>query len=469
MAVLVALIIPSDLAHAARNRKSNPEPESKKYGAIVVDASTGQVLMSDHADKQLHPASLTKMMTLLLAFDALSSGQLRTSDYIRVSKHAAAQSPSKLGIRSGGRIRVDDAIRAIAIKSANDISVAMAEALGETESRFAQRMTARAREIGMSKTHFVNASGLHSAFQLSTPRDMAVLARYIITTYPSYYKYFGLRSFNYAGRSHPNHNRLMSSYYGMDGMKTGFINASGFNLVASAKRDGRRLIGVVFGGRTAASRNAHMAKILDTAFATPSIRPQPKIDVARISRMPDRRSSRETDRGEDFAADDGAFDTTNPRDLARVRPESGSDETGSGDIDMPRDTLIIREKPITRHQAAVLPDRKPVKNNVDTRQLALNTTGALRTSPIVAGTKSSRGWAVQLGAYQTRDATDAALHQASRRLPNSLSHAVPSVAPLKSTRDGWMFRARLGNLTKAEAGQTCQIFSGCVLIPPQQN
>lgn len=443
--LLILLLIPADTANAARNRKASPELESRKYGAIVVDATTGQVLMSDHADKQLHPASLTKMMTLLLAFDALSSGQLRSSDYIRISNHAAGQSPSKLGIKAGGRIRVDDAVRAIAIKSANDIAVAMAESLGGTESKFAQRMTGRAREIGMSKTHFVNASGLHSAFQLSTPRDMAILARYIITTYPSYYKYFGLRSFNYGGRSHPNHNRLMNTYYGMDGMKTGYINASGFNLVASAKRDGRRLIGVVFGGRTSSSRNAHMAKILNTAFATPRMPVKPKIDIARLTPMPEDKSN-------------PMFDPQDARDMSRLRPESGS---MSDEIIIRRD-VKDRPKTASSRSARTVPSRKPTKTEIDT--LAINIPSRIERS-----TASTQGWSVQIGAYQTRDATDAALYRAARRLPPTLSHATPLVAPLKSSQDGWMFRARLGNLNAAQAAQTCQIFSGCVLIPPQQN
>lgn len=422
----VALMMPGS-AEAARNKSKQPQ-ENRKYAAIVIDAATNQVLMADNPDKQLHPASLTKMMTLLLAFDALNAKELRTNDYIRVSNRAAGQSPSKLGVPAGGRIRVDDAIRAIAIKSANDISVALAEALAGSERDFANQMTKRAKEIGMTRTRFVNASGLHNSFQVSTARDMATLSRYIITTYPQYYKYFGLRSFSYGGRSHPNHNRLMGNYSGMDGMKTGYIGASGFNLVASVKRGNRRLIGVVFGGRTAKSRNTHMAKILDQAFAQPMRVPKPKIDVADLTPYP------EQNRAGLLPADDIA---------AAVAPRAGS-------VSPPPSRRITQIKTV--------PSRKPATEEGSTNSQIV------RTVPLG---NDIRGWAVQLGAYQNRDATDRALYQASKKLPRNLAHATPIVAPLKSSEAGWVFRARIGNLSKAEAGKVCQIFSGCRILPPE--
>ncbi|MBU0800737.1 MAG: D-alanyl-D-alanine carboxypeptidase, partial [Alphaproteobacteria bacterium] len=230
-----------------------------RYASFVMDADTGQVLHQSNADKSLHPASLVKMMTLSMAFDELAAGRLSLRDRITVSKHAASMVPSKLNIPAGGTISVEDAIYALVTKSANDIAVAMGEKIGGTESQFAAMMTRKAREIGMTRTTFKNASGLHNQQQVSSARDMAKLARYIIKNYPQYYTYFSTKEFSYKGNSYHNHNRLMSSYKGMDGMKTGFIGPSGFNLVASAVRNDRRLIGVVFGGRTAASRNAHMA------------------------------------------------------------------------------------------------------------------------------------------------------------------------------------------------------------------
>ena len=242
--------------------KSNP-----KYASIVIDANTGLLLSQSNADKSLHPASLTKLMTLLIAFDALKSGRLHLRDRIRISRRAAGMVPSKLDLPAGSTIRVEDAIHALVTKSANDIALALAEHLGKTESNFAKIMTARGREIGMTRTTFRNASGLHNPGQVSTARDMARLARTLINEYNDYYHYFSKKAFTYRGKTYRNHNRLIGRYNGMDGMKTGYIQASGFNLVASAVRNNERLISVVFGGRTAGSRNAHTVKLLDRGFA----------------------------------------------------------------------------------------------------------------------------------------------------------------------------------------------------------
>ena len=239
---------------------------NSKYASIIIDATTGTVLESQKADKSLHPASLTKIMTLLLVFEALEGGRLDLNDRIRVSRRAASMVPSKLGLKPGSSIRVKDAIHALSVKSANDVAVAVAERLGGTESGFARIMNRKAKQLGMTRTVFRNASGLHDKRQISTARDMAKLARYVIQAYPSYYRYFSRKSFTYAGKTYRSHNRLMGKYKGMDGMKTGYIAASGFNLVASAVRNDRRIIAVVFGGRTSKSRNSHMHVLLDRGF-----------------------------------------------------------------------------------------------------------------------------------------------------------------------------------------------------------
>ena len=251
---------------AKAKRKAAPA-ENEKYASIIIDAETGTVLSEKFANRRLHPASLTKVMTLMLLFEAMENGSVSLSDRITISKHAAAQQPSKLGLNPGATIKVEDAILAVVTKSANDIAVAIGEHLAGSEERFALKMTRRAHDIGMAGTTFRNASGLHNPAQISSARDMATLARYIIYRYPKYYKYFGTKQFTYRGKTMTNHNRLMNTYPGMDGFKTGFINASGFNLIASAKRDGHRLIGVVFGGKSWKSRNDHMASLLDTNFA----------------------------------------------------------------------------------------------------------------------------------------------------------------------------------------------------------
>lgn len=231
-----------------------------------MDADSGRIISQRYADKSLHPASLTKMMTLLLTFEALDRGDIRKNTRIRISKHAANMVPSKLGLKVGATIKVEDAIKSLATKSANDVAVALGEHLSGSESRFANAMTARAHTIGMSKTRFKNASGLHNKHQVTTARDMAKLAQYILQRHPHHYKYFSTRSFTYKGKTYKNHNKLLATYRGMDGFKTGYINASGFNLVASAHRNGRRLIGVVFGGRSGNTRNSHMASIMDAGF-----------------------------------------------------------------------------------------------------------------------------------------------------------------------------------------------------------
>ena len=261
LSFLLIFSVCAESAYARKKSGGNP-----KYASLVMDADTGMILSQRYADKSLHPASLTKMMTLLLTFEALDRGVITKKQRVRISNRAASMVPSKIGLPAGSSIRVEDAIYALVTKSANDIAVALAEHIGGSEYKFARLMTARARTIGMNKTTFRNASGLHHKSQISTARDMGKLARYILQRYPHYYRYFSTKSFTYKGKTYRNHNRLMTSYRGMDGFKTGYINASGFNLVASAYRDGRRLIGVVFGGRSSKTRNAHMAEIMDAGF-----------------------------------------------------------------------------------------------------------------------------------------------------------------------------------------------------------
>jgi D-alanyl-D-alanine carboxypeptidase (penicillin-binding protein 5/6) len=237
-----------------------------RYTAIVVDANTGEVLYSKRADSQRYPASITKIMTLYLTFEALQSGRLHLDDRLTISAHANSMAPTKLGLGVGAQIRVDDAIRALAVKSANDMAVALAERIGGSESRFAALMTLRAQELGMANSQFVNASGLPDRRQLSTSRDIALLSRAVMRDYPQYYGYFGIHRFTYRGETMTNHNHLLDTMPGVDGLKTGFTNASGYNLAASAVRNGRRLIAVVMGGNSWAARDANVADLLNTGF-----------------------------------------------------------------------------------------------------------------------------------------------------------------------------------------------------------
>lgn len=262
---------------------------------IVVDAASGEVLHEDDADVRTQPASLTKIMTLYLAFEALDRGDLRIDQFLPVSLRASNQSPSKLGLKPGGRIMVEDAILGLVTRSANDASVVLAEALADTEEAFAERMTQKARQLGMSSTTFRNASGLPNSGQTTTARDMATLSLALIRNHPRRYQYFSRAQFVYEGQQIRSHNRLMSRYDGMDGIKTGFVNASGFNLAASARRDGRRVVAVVLGGSTARSRDDRMAALLDQAFGVRSAPARPAVAAA-PDRAPSARPQLETAR-----------------------------------------------------------------------------------------------------------------------------------------------------------------------------
>ncbi|MBF0423106.1 MAG: D-alanyl-D-alanine carboxypeptidase [Magnetococcales bacterium] len=240
---------------------------SAGYSDLVMDGNTGRILHATAPDELRHPASLTKMMTLYLTFTALKQGKLRLDQYLPVSQTAANQEPSRLGLRPGRQVRVEDAVLGMAIKSANDATVVLAEAIGGSIDGFAKMMTDKAHELGMRRTVFRNPSGLPNPEQVTTARDMAILGYALIHHFPQFYPYFSRENFSYAGISHHNHNRLMSRYQGMDGIKTGYIRASGFNLVASTVRGNTRLIASVFGGRSALERDNRMASLLDQSFA----------------------------------------------------------------------------------------------------------------------------------------------------------------------------------------------------------
>ena len=245
-----------------------PVSATAKYASIVVDVNTGRILHATNADTRNYPASLTKMMTLYIVFDSLNAGEITLKTKFKTSRRATQQPPSRLGLRKNQTITVKNAILSLVTKSANDVAVVIAENLSGSERAFALKMTAKARDLGMSRTTFRNASGLPHRGQMSTARDMAKLARALLTTHSSYYGYFSIKKFTYQGRGYKNHNKLLTSYEGVDGIKTGYIRAAGYNLVASAKRSKQRLIGVVFGGNSSKHRNRHMTKLLNKGFAS---------------------------------------------------------------------------------------------------------------------------------------------------------------------------------------------------------
>ena len=238
-----------------------------QFSAITVDARTGTILFSDNPDGLRHPASLTKMMTLYVLFQDLKAGRINRATSFRVSARAASMAPSKLGLRPGMTISVDEAIKALVTKSANDAAATIAENLGGTESNFAARMTRVAHSIGMSRSSFNNASGLPNPDQYTTARDMATLGLRLMRDFPQYYPYFRITEFNFHGRTIRTHNRLVEHYQGTDGIKTGYIANAGFNLVTSTRRGDKRLVGVVLGARSASARGAYMVRMLESKFA----------------------------------------------------------------------------------------------------------------------------------------------------------------------------------------------------------
>ena len=245
-----------------------PQPAVARYAAIVVNQNTGEVMYSRNANTPLYPASLTKIMTLYMLFEALDAGVVTLDTRMRVSRTAASRSPSRLGVRTGGLLEVGDAMMAMIIKSANDAATVVAEHLAGSEREFAQRMTEKARALGMSRTLFRNASGLPHSKQKTTASDMARLAIAIHRDFPHYFHLFKRDSFRWNGRVFNTHNTLLDDYPGVDGIKTGYINVSGFNLVTTVERHDIRLVGVLFGERDEDARDAYMIEVLDAQFAS---------------------------------------------------------------------------------------------------------------------------------------------------------------------------------------------------------
>ncbi len=386
-------------------------PAEARYAAIVVDADTGRVLYGRNVDQRLYPASLTKMMTLYLTFDALKRKKLSLRQRLRVSRRAAGQTPSRLGLKRGRTITVKQAILAVVTKSANDAATVLAEALAPTESHFAQSMTRKARQLGMTNTRFRNATGLPNRRQRSTARDMARLAMALINDHGDYYRYFSTKKFRYGKRTHQNHNGLLRSYSGTDGIKTGYIRASGFNIVASVKRGDDRLVGVIFGGRTAHSRDRHMIRLFERSF----------------------------------------------RDLASARRKSGHRLAKSGK------PLLTPPLPKTKPW---LVSRAPVP--VPARPRDAQTSSPHAVAPGAIKTAAPLGWGVQVGAFRQLATAESAARRAAAAtaLASGDNVAVARV----SHGSGAVYRAWLSRLSERDAQQVCRDLSrkrmACALVQP---
>ncbi|MBA4800767.1 MAG: serine hydrolase [Euryhalocaulis sp.] len=256
LATFLTIIITATAAHA----------ETERYASLVVDLESDTIIHARNADELRYPASLTKMMTLYMAFDALEAGELGLTDKVVMSKHSAGQPPSKLYIKPGDSLTVEEAIYALVTKSANDVAAALGERIGGSEWRFARMMTAKAKELGMTRTRFRNASGLPDEEQVTTATDMYLLSRALMENHPGYFGYFNTERFEFKGRGYGNHNNLLGRVTGVNGIKTGYTRASGYNLAASVERDGHRLIAVVLGGSTSRIRDAHMEDLIERSY-----------------------------------------------------------------------------------------------------------------------------------------------------------------------------------------------------------
>jgi len=420
-----------------------PADANSKYAAIVVDYATGEVLHSRRADVVLYPASLTKMMTLVMLFDALERGDLRADSKLPVSRRAAGMPASKLGLKAGSTITVAQAIQAITVRSANDVAVVIAEAIGGSESRFAELMTARARDFGMRNTIFKNASGLPNKAQKSTARDMALLARRLIRHYPQYYHYFSQRSFAFGGRTYRSHNRLNASYRGMDGLKTGYTRASGFNLASSAVRNGQRAVVVVFGGRSAKSRDAEVVRLMDLGFER--LRERRAAPV--VATLPAPKPGTGPAKGN--AAALAAAVTPEPR------PEAGP--TAAATV---IDALPAAERAALVAAVASTPMPAPSPRTAPAGRPAPAGAAAAGSAPgLIAGAAKAAAtgaYAVQVGAYHDPDLARRAAHRATGLLPQILLHGDIDISPLQGRRQ-LVYRARVAGFERNVADRACDL------------
>ena len=428
---------PKSPAKSAAAKPATPKYVPPKYASIVIDADTGAVLHSVDADEQTYPASLTKMMTLYLTFEALSKHRLQLEHRLPISEHAASMAPSKLSLKPGSSIRVEDAVLGVVTKSANDAAVVLAEGLAGSEESFAQMMTQRARALGMSRTYFQNASGLPNTSQVTTARDMALLGRALIYDFPQYYPYFSTRSFVFAGHVQANHNHLLETYDGADGIKTGFIRASGFNLVASARRNGHRLIGVVFGGQSQPWRDHQMARLLDQGFNRSS-------DDTVVANVRDPVLS----------------DTVAPKSPTKLVRLTLDDVIAKNTLDddgtpPPAAAPVAKAKPnVTHASLAVAPAKKGAK-----------AAPADDTAPAAAS--ASGAWLVQVGAFRAQAQATAASKAAIRTA--NLNQGQVSISPLVNGH-GKLYRARVAGLAEDQAREACRTLTRehmvCVVVAP---
>jgi len=381
-----------------------------KDAYLILDATSGRELVADRADELRHPASLTKLMTIYLTFSALDSGRLSLGDALPVSINALNAPPTKIGLPPGGTVNVRDATMALVTRSANDAAIVLAEALGGDEATFAQLMTQKARQLGMTSTVYRNASGLPNREQVTTARDLAKLAFALMRDFPHYYAVFSVQSYPYRGRILENHNRMLLSYEGADGLKTGYTVASGFNLVMSAMRDNRRLIGVVMGGDSAGQRDRMMADLMDYGFASAqSMRLSPWTSIRKPA---------------------SARYTATSFDPSLVIPES-----------TPR---------------LAPPAAPPPVQTVSTDQRVAGPAVPAPAAAVPGGGPAIGSWVIQVGSFSDSQGAQLALERASSALPDSMRAAAAATVDEVQMANKIFHRARLTNLSQGQAVDGCK-------------
>jgi D-alanyl-D-alanine carboxypeptidase len=471
---------------------ANPtDPE--KDAALVVDGATGKVIYARNETAERHPASLTKMMTLYLLFDALKAGKVTMQTPLPVSYHASIQKPTKLNLRPGETIAVDTAIRAIVIRSANDVAVVIAEALGGTESHFAELMTAKARQLGMKETNYHNASGLPDPLQISTASDLAILGRHLAYDYPQYFPYFGLAGFNYKGAWYPTHDNLIGRYDGADGIKTGYTGASGFNLVSSVTRGTTHIVAVVMGGRTAMRRDLEMVRLLDQTFAQVSANPNlvarasvpwqqvaqtapapaiagfslPQVatnQFAALSPVPQTVQSEDEDTAEAVRASDENFSMIHAEGASPAPGKPAAPAQAAAQPAVPARVA----GPVPAMHPTPRPDGSLATAQAQLIKTAVNTVNApkpqMRPSlreDVGEGDMDSltpspgHNWTIQIGAYADKALADAQLKTYYGKAQDVLARASKIIAPLQSPSGQIIYRARFGLFAEREAREVC--------------
>ena len=438
-----------------RHHSAAAESYEPAYSSIVVDANTGAVLQATNADSARHPASLTKIMTLYLLFERLEAGKIKMSTEMDVSAHAAAQAPSKLGLKPGQTIDVETAIRAIVTRSANDVAVVIAEALGGTEENFARLMTAKAHSLGMPHTVYRDASGLPNDEQTTTARDMTILARAMQERFPQYYHYFSTRSFVYRGEEIRNHNHLLGRVDGVDGMKTGYIHDSGFNIVVSMHRGPRRVIAVVFGGRTASARDARIVSLLDSTIdmAATKRTTAPLVETAADTRPVKEKIAFAQPVPSRTEPAPGSTEPIKPNPVKTFTVQASAMRTASIEASPGDDRrLVTVESPSKVTTVNVKRELPPAEKTVPVKYAAAG--DSVPVAPPAVKPRNG-GWMIQVGAFPAEKEAKQRLAAAQDKAKAQLGQADPFTERVAKGRQS-LYRARFAGLDKDQAETACR-------------